>query len=113
MDDVVFAGGPPFQPGVSGNARDKSKGSRNKRTRDVLEAAEAGGEMSLDVLLGLMRDHRAPITRRLEAAKAAALRLYPRLNSVDPKPDEAKEVTSLTVRFAHPRPNADIEDFEH
>jgi hypothetical protein len=78
----------------------------------VLEAAEAGGDMPLDFLLRLMRDLRAPITRRLEAAKAAAPFLHPRLNPVDPKPDEPKGVTSLTVRFVHPKANADIEDFE-
>jgi hypothetical protein len=104
--------GRPFPPGISGNVRGRPKGARNRRTRAVLEAAEAGGDMPLDFLLRLMRDPSAPITRRLEAAKAAAPFLHPKLNSVDPKPTEAAPVTSLTVRFVHPKANADIEDFD-
>ena len=107
--------GRPFRPGISGNARGRPKGARNRRTRAVLEAAEAGGEMPLDFLLGLMRDPRATITRRLEAAKAAAPFLHPRLNAVDAKTAEtAPGVSSIRVEFVHPKakPDADIEDFE-
>jgi hypothetical protein len=106
--------GRPFRPGVSGNARGRPKGARNKRTRILLEAAEAGGEMPLDFLLRLMRDPRAPTTRRLEAAKAAAPFAHPRLSPVEPKPianlDTSDRVSSVEVRFVKPRPGPDGDD---
>jgi hypothetical protein len=77
--------GRPFRPGVSGNPRGRPRGARNKRTRTLLEAAGAGGEMPLDFLLGLMRDSHSPIARRLEAAKAAGSFLHARLCAVEPK----------------------------
>src|SRR5271154_1301841 len=61
--------GRPFKSGVSGNARGRPKGSRNKRTLTLLEAAEAGGEMPLDFLLRLMRDPHTSTARRLEAVR--------------------------------------------
>jgi hypothetical protein len=56
--------GRPFQAGMSGNARGRPVGSRNKRTRAVLEAAEAGGELPLDYMLRVMRDSKVPDSRR-------------------------------------------------
>jgi hypothetical protein len=61
--------------------------ARNKRTRTLLEAAEAGGEMPLDFLLRLMRDPQSPIARRIEAAlgvgakEAAAPFVHPKLQA--------------------------------
>jgi hypothetical protein len=75
--------GRPFRPGASGNPRGRPRGSLNKRTQTLLEAAEAGGEMPLDFLLRLMRDPRVPIARRLEAAKASAPFLHPKLSAVE------------------------------
>jgi hypothetical protein len=60
---------------VSGNARGRPKGARNKRTRAVLEAAEAGGELPLDYMLRVMRDSEVPDARRDEMAKAAEKRI--------------------------------------
>jgi hypothetical protein len=77
--------GRPFRPGESGNPRGRPFGSLNKRTRTLLEAAEAGGEMPLDFLLRLMRDTKAPLPRRIEAAKAAAPFLHPKLTAIDAK----------------------------
>jgi hypothetical protein len=104
--------GRPFKPGVSGNARGRPKGARNKRTRILLEAAEAGGEMPLDFLLRLMRDPRAPMTRRLEAAKAAAPFAHARLSPVEPivNLDTSERVSSIEVRFVKPRPGPDEDD---
>jgi hypothetical protein len=43
--------------------------------------------MPLDFRLRLMRDPHSPIARRLEAAKAVAPFLHPRLNAIDAKLD--------------------------
>jgi hypothetical protein len=107
MDAVNKSGkqrGRPFKLGQSGNARGRPKGSRNKRTRALLEAAEAGGEMPLDFLLRLMRDPHAPTARRLEAAKAAAPFVHPRLNSIDHKVtgEGGAETSAIQVTFVRP-----------
>jgi hypothetical protein len=75
--------GRPFPKGVSGNARGRPKGARNKRTQAVLEAAEAGGELPLDYMLRVMRDSEVPNVRRDEMAKSAAPYLHPKLSAVD------------------------------
>ena len=81
MDAVNNSGkqrGRPFPPGMSGNARGRPKGARNKRTRALIEAAEAGGETPLQYMLRVMRDRNAPARRRDEMAKAAAPFLHKR-----------------------------------
>ncbi len=105
--------GCPFRPGVSGNARGRPKGARNRRTRALLEAAKAGGEMPLDFLLRLMRNPREPITRRFEAAKAAAPFVHPRLCPVEPKPftdPDKSETTRIEVSFVRPDFNPSEDD---
>jgi hypothetical protein len=99
--------GRPFRTGASGNPRGRPRGSRNKRTRALLEAAEAGGEMPLDFLLRLMRDANAPIARRLEAAKAAAPFLHPKLSAIDAKlssiaGNPSPETDTFRVEFVLP-----------
>jgi hypothetical protein len=109
--------GRPFRPGASGNPRGRPRGSLNKRTQTLLEAAEAGGEMPLDFLLRLMRDPRAPIARRLEAAKAVAPFLHPKLSAIDAKlspanAEQSSERPSLTVEFVLPTRDHAREDQE-
>jgi Family of unknown function (DUF5681) len=99
--------GQRFKRGASGNPRGRPRGSLNKRTRTLLEAAKAGGEMPLDFLLRLMRDPQSPIARRLEAARAAAPFLHPKLCAVEPKPSPAApepspERTAVVVEFVVP-----------
>jgi hypothetical protein len=63
--------------------------------------------MPLDFLLRLMRDPQSPIARRLDAARAAAPFLDPKLCAVEPKPSPAApepppERTSVVVEFIVP-----------
>jgi hypothetical protein len=105
--------GRPFRPGESGNRRGRPPGSINKRTRALLEAAEAGGEMPLDFLLRLMRDPRVPIARRLEAAKASAPFLHPKLSAVEAQltPIASEESPEkLIVEFVLPSRDCAPED---
>src|SRR5262245_14246027 len=99
--------GRPFRPGASGNPRARPRGSLNKRTQTLLEAAEAGGEMPLDFLLRLMRDPHSPMARRLEAAKAAAPFLHPKLSAIDAKltsgdGDPSPESDTIRIEFVVP-----------
>jgi hypothetical protein len=114
MDAVNNSGkqrGRPFRPGESGNRRGRPPGSLNKRTRALLEAAEAGGEMPLDFLLRLMRDPRAPRAKRLEAAKAAAPFCHPKLNAIDATLSNMQEKprVSVEVSFVDP-PNTEDDE---
>jgi hypothetical protein len=73
----------------------------------LLEAAEAGGEMPLDFLLRLMRDPHSPMARRLEAAKAAAPFLHPKLSAIDAKlssvaGDPSAETDTIRIEFVLP-----------
>ena len=94
--------GKPFKQGVSGNPRGRPRGSRNRRTRTLLEAAQNGGEMPLDYFLRVMRDPSAPAKRRDEMAKAAAPFLHSKLASIEnPGPNEPV-TTGIEVSFVLP-----------
>ena len=66
----------------------RTKGSLNKRTRAALHAVKtgelgAGGISPVDYLLKVMRDSDKPDNLRIEAAKAVAPYLAPKLSSVE------------------------------
>lgn len=100
--------GRPFADGVSGNRHGRPKGSRNKRTRAVMEAALSGGELPLDYLLRVMRDPSASAKRRDEMAKAAAPFLHPKLTPVAQQPPSTGEAPlEIHVNFVSPHRSRD------
>src|SRR5262245_28997417 len=96
--------GRPFKPGISGNPRGRPRGSRNKRTQTLLEAAQTGGELPLDYMLRAMRDPSAPAKRRDEMAKAAAPFLHSKLASIEQhgSDDMPPALTHIRVSFVKP-----------
>jgi len=74
----------------------RKPGAPNKASAARQKAVEASGLAPLDYLLGVMRDDTVPREERVEAAKAAAPYVHPKLATVDhkssdgsmtPKPD--------------------------
>lgn len=64
----------------------RSKGTPNKTTQAAKELAiraAAAGVSPLEFMLGLMRDDTADAHARLDAAKAAAPYIHPRLSSIE------------------------------
>jgi len=95
--------GRPFKAGSSGNPRGRPTGSRNKRTKALVEAAQASGELPLDYMLRVMRDPSATAKRRDEMAKAAAPFLHSKLASIEnPKAHEGPEIKGIEVSFVLP-----------
>lgn len=72
--------------GNNGGARPGSgrkPGATNKRTAELVKAAEAGGIMPLDYMLSIMRNPEADKDMRMDAAKAAAPYLHAKLASIE------------------------------
>jgi hypothetical protein len=100
--------GRPFKAGTSGNPHGRPKGSRNKRTKALLEAAQSGGELPLDYMLRVMRDPSAAEKRRDEMAKAAAPYVHAKLSSIEHSPLQGEpKVTGIEVTFVVPKPRPD------
>lgn len=70
----------------------RPKGSRNKRTQEVLNAAAKEGITPLDYMLKVMRDEDESPATRLDAAKSAAPYLHPRLQTTTVKGDADEPV---------------------
>jgi Family of unknown function (DUF5681) len=56
VNNVGKQRGRPFKRGESGNRRGRPKGSRNRRTKVMLEAAAAESELPLAYMLRVMRE---------------------------------------------------------
>ncbi len=65
----------------------RKPGSANIRTRDIADRAAEEGVTPLEYLIAVMRDDGEDIGLRMEAAKAAAPFMHPRLNAVDVRQD--------------------------
>lgn len=61
----------------------RKKGSLSKLTEDAVARAQEGGILPLDYMLQVLRDVQEDSSRRLDAAKAAAPYLHPRLANIE------------------------------
>lgn len=75
------------QPGERRGGR--KKGVPNKRTAELVARVESSGLTPLDYLLQVMRDESLDRATRVDAAKAAAPYVNPRLQPIDPKTGSA------------------------
>lgn len=66
----------------------RKPGARNLRTEAQVKAAEAGGITPLEYLLSVMRDKSRDDNQRIDAAKAAAPYVHPKLQNTTHKGDE-------------------------
>lgn len=79
----------------------RPRGSKAKKTKLLLAAAEAG-ELPVDFLLRVMRDESVDAMVRLDCAKAAAPYLHPRLAaSVMAVATEESQITVVIRKFHH------------
>lgn len=60
----------------------RKPGQRNKKTEEQRKAVEASGITPLDYLLTVMRDEARAAEERIDAAKAAAPYVHPKLSAV-------------------------------
>lgn len=77
----------------------RKPGSATRKTREVAEKAAAAGLTPLEYLLSVMRDTEADGHARLDAAKAAAPYMHPRLAQVEAKAREDASVPPLAERL--------------
>ncbi len=78
------------------------KGIPNKATAAKAAAVAASGLTPLDFLLSVMRDESRDLGDRLEAGKAAALYVHPKLQPVDGKTGSSEIQARVRVEFVGP-----------
>jgi hypothetical protein len=61
----------------------RKKGSRNKRTSELQARIRATGMDPLAFMIAVMRNAKAPLEMRFEAARSAAPYVHPRLTAVE------------------------------
>jgi hypothetical protein len=81
----------------------RPKGAATVKTREIADAAAASGESPLDFLLRIMRTSEDE-AKQLDAAKAAAPYVHPRLAAVDlGNKDDKPFVTEVRRTIVDPR----------
>lgn len=81
----------------------RKKGSANKATAAKAAAVEASGLTPLDFLLNVMRGEAYEFSARIDAAKAAAPYIHPRLASVEHMGEGGGPIrASIKVSFVKP-----------
>lgn len=81
-----------------GGARPNSgrrKGSLNKTTQEQREAVLSTGITPLEYMISVMRDESNDFDKRLDAAKAAAPYVHPKLANIDLKAEHSGDVGPL------------------
>ena len=78
----------------------RKRGTRNKKTLEMIERVMAFGTAPLDYLLGVMRNEKADPAARFEAAKAAAPYCHPKLAAIEHSgKDDAAVNVALNIAF--------------
>jgi uncharacterized protein YggE len=80
----------------------RKKGSKNKAAIAQAAAVAASGLTPLDYLLSVTRDENQPHPVRVDAAKAAAPYVHPKLQPVDGKTGSAEIQANVRVSFVGP-----------
>ena len=75
----------------------RAKGTPNRATASKAAAVAASGLSPLDYLLEVMRDKAEDGARRIDAAKAAAPYIHPKLQPVDDKGSAAQAIVAHVV----------------
>jgi hypothetical protein len=81
----------------TGKPKGRPKGSANKASVARAEEVEASGLTPLEFMLDAMRDVGQPINIRLDAAKAAAQYVHPKLSAVTLKGDPDSPLQSVEM----------------
>ena len=63
----------------------RPKGSKNKKTAKTVAKIEASGLTPLDYMMSVLRDTEAEASARMDAAKAAAPYVHPKLSQIESK----------------------------
>jgi hypothetical protein len=77
----------------------RQKGTPNKASAAKAAAVAASGLTPLDYLLGIVQDEGAPAAERIDAAKAAAPYVHPKLQPVDGDSGSSEIRAKVTVEF--------------
>jgi hypothetical protein len=91
--------------GRTNNPGGRPKGAKNKATAKREQEIAQSGLTPMDFLLTVMRDDNKDLDTRIEAAKAVAPYVHPKLSSVDATvsgKDGGPIEQSLTVQFIKP-----------
>jgi hypothetical protein len=100
----------PFQKGKSGNPGGRRKGSRNKASAKREAEIAASGKTPLEYLLEHMRDESAPVSERMDCAKAAAPYVHPKLASVTVAGKLSIEKIEHVIVYPEDTANSDAEE---